>query len=169
MKNVKTVLKHAVFWIVFAMVFFLAGNAVSLQMSGGEKIKLKRSGKDFFSIKKKGDNYKAISPNLDLKVYIKDYGYKFKIGAVEYKVKRKNGKYKIYTSDNVLLYKIKQSSGKIKILKGEDDSSPWSLKLSDDRLSYKVTFGDKKVGKIKYYPDTSVIKVKDYFGEKHVQ
>ncbi len=158
-------MKHLLkrFWIVAVVLtvfFFLA----SQELLASQKFKLKQaeSDGDWLTVKLKDEDWSASSPTLTVKVKVKEGKIKLTTSSGEYVAKLKGEKTKIYNPDESLRFVIKKTAEKIKVLQSDDDPNPWSLKVKDNNQRYKVSKGEKEIGKIKFYPDISKMKVKDH-------
>lgn len=143
-------------FLLVSMTILSLSLAVSAQPND---LSLKQGGRDFLSFKKTPEGYRAASARFFLDVIKDKTGYRLIMGGKEYRVKEKENGYKLYAPSGSLMYKIKEKENKIKVLKSENDPAPWSLKYKGDH--YKVTSGDRDLGKVKYYGDKKKIKVKD--------
>ena len=77
-------------------------------------------------------------------------------------VKPGDGKFKLKTKDGKLLWKVKLKADKVKISDNEEGDNAYAIKKKDD--GFNVALGDRKLGKVKFYPDDDRIKVKDADG-----
>jgi len=68
------------------------------------------------------------------------------------------GKLKLRDADKGLYFEIKLSADKIKVAL-EPDGVPWELKAKGDK--FKVVRDEEELGKVKFYPDTRKLKVKN--------
>jgi|GEM_PF-1319290 len=154
-------------FIVMTMVF---GLAAPLEMVAGDssgKIKVKKGEEVLFVFSETapGSAWEATSGNYELKISRDAEAYIFSLRSPKetYKLKEKDLKYKLYDPNGKLRFKVKLKPGdnKMKISQMEEDPAPWSLKKKVPENKYKVTKAEKEIGKVKYYPESNKIKVKD--------
>ncbi len=148
--------KHFFFFSAMILAFSFVAPVLAADLT------VKQGGKEIFSFKKTGDGFRAASARLFLDVAKDKAGYKLILGGKEYRMKQKESGFKIYDPAGTMIFKIKEKDEKIKILRSENDSAPWSVKLKGDQ--YKVMSGDRELGKVKFYGDKKKIKVKDAKG-----
>jgi hypothetical protein len=93
-------------------------------------------------------------------------GYAFKFyegGSLTAEAGFKEDKLKFKSGDGTLWLKLKfkreEGKEKIKVSLVEEEAEPWALKIKEDKV--KVEKGETEVGKVKYYPDTGKLKLKD--------
>jgi hypothetical protein len=155
---------------IFVILVMIFGLVLPLEMyasgwSGKIKVKKGEEALFVFSETDPGSTWKAASKNYELKISRDAEGYKFSLGSPieNYKLKKKELKYKLYNQEGKLRFKvkIKPEDNKIKISRKEEDLFAWSLKKKAPENKYKVKKADLDIGKVKYYPEKGKIKVKD--------
>lgn len=145
--------------LIIISIFFMLTTGISL--AENRKIKIKHKTQELFVFKTDGITSKAISGGLSLEIKKKENQTYFHLGSERLKLKQKGNKHRLFYEDGLLCFSVKITPEKIKISLVEDDPFPWSLKKKNDGLQFKVRKGDKKIGKIKFYPDKNKIKAKD--------
>ena len=126
-----------------------------------QEFKVIRRARTWLTLEKQIGFWKATSPNITMKVMSTPDEYLLETPTTKYTAKFKGEKIKVYDAAETLRFVIKNTGDKIKVLQSEEDLNPWSLSVKDDGARYKVSKGEQEIGKVKWYADTSKVKVKD--------
>lgn len=137
------------------------------------KLKFKTAnGKEAIVIKKYADHEKIEIDYSGKKAVL--HAHTDKNGCVKYKevldnqekqliakVKYKDNSIKLVDTKEQLLFKIKFKDKKIKIANNEEMNTPFELKSKGTQKTEIRDKNGKPIGKVKFYPDTGKLKVKD--------
>ncbi len=155
------------FAVGFAVLVLLLTGLAPQPARSAETYVLMMEKTPWIRLEQQGAEWKVASSSTAFMVVRSGKGYEIRKGRDKlFTVADKDGKLSVQASSGTTVLRLKETAEKIKIYRGADEKSAWEIKKKDDGDAYKVMEGERKLGKVKFYADKSLIKVKDEAGSE---